>query len=524
MNKSQGRIRKWILTSLALSLLIPLLAACNTNKEDESETRRTLRIGTMYGSKQDEYYFRTQFTDMFEFSHDNIDIEVVPAIDYTEMQFEDQSKQQEPINQLERVKEIMTGSNPVDVMIFDMNMLSQLVNENLLKQLDTLLKEDEIDTNEFVPTVIDGIKEQGNGFLYALTPMFTPSALYYNKKLFTKAGVDFPVDGMSWDDAFNLAKRMKSGSGKEAIFGFSFNQWGSGENYWDIQSFAAPLQLKMFDDKAETMTVNTPQWEALWKTASDLYKDHVVPHQEDMNYDQPMDESGRYNPYQGRLFLNGSVAMAVGDYNLINEIITLNANADKLKMQPLDWDVVTLPAHTGKEGIGFNIYLNQLSGINATAPNPEDAWEFVKFMNGKEWAKLKSRSTYEMSARKEFVKERDGMTYNVEAFTKMKPAPLPQSSAKEQQLYADKPNLYMVSDLASAAYDDVIKGKKTVKEALADWEAKGNDLLQKIKTNPKGPIEGVNDDVYGGEGAIPFEKQALMDAAGETVEAVEVVE
>jgi multiple sugar transport system substrate-binding protein len=505
MNKPKNRIRKWILTGLALSLLIPLLAACNANKGNETQNRHTLRIGTMYGSKQDEYYFRQQFTDMFEFTHSNIDIEVVPAIDYTEMQFEDQSKQQEPIDQLAKVKAIMTGTNPVDVMILDMSMLGQLVNENLLKQLDPMLKEEQIDTNEFVPTVIEGIKEQGNGFLYALTPMFTPSALYYNKKLFIDAGVDFPTDGMSWDQVFTLAKRMKSGSGKDAVFGFSFNQWGAGDNYWDVQTFAAPLQLKMFDDKAEIMTVNTPQWETLWKTATDLYKDHVVPHQEDMQYEQTATEKGKYNPFQGRLFLNGKIAMTVGDYNLINEIVQMNTNAEKLKIEALDWDVVTMPYHVGKEGIGGNIYLNQLSGINSNAPNPDDAWEFVKFMNGKEWAKLKSRSTYEMSARKEFIKPRDGMSYNVEAFTKMKPAPLMQSSLKEQQLYRDKPNLNMVSELGTRAYSEVIQGKKTVKEALLEWETKGNDLLQKIKTNPKGPIEGIFDNVYGnGDAAIPL--------------------
>jgi multiple sugar transport system substrate-binding protein len=185
--------------------------------------------------------------------------------------------------------------------------------------------------------------------------------------------------------------------------------------------------------------------------------------------------------------------------------VQMNANAEKLKVEALDWDVVTMPFHVGKEGVGGNIYLNQLSGINSNAPNPEDAWEFVKFMNGKEWAKLKSRSTYEMSARTECVKPRDGMSYNVEAFTKMKPAPLMQSSLKEQQLYRDKPNLNMVSELGTRAYSEVIQGKKTVKEALLEWETKGNDLLQKIKTNPKGPIEGIFDNVYGnGDAAMPL--------------------
>ncbi|TFE31771.1 ABC transporter substrate-binding protein [Cohnella luojiensis] len=516
MNKKTNRVRKWIMTGLTLSLLVPTLAACNTSKNEEADSVRTLRIGTMYGSKQDESWFRQQFTDMFEFTHSNIEIEVVPAIDYSEMQFGDQSKEQEQPDPLEKVKAIMTGTNPVDVMIInDLSLLGTLVNENLLKQLDPMLKEDEIDVNEFVPTVIEGIKDQGNGFLYGLTPMFSPSALYYNKKLFTNKGVEFPTDGMSWDQVFNLAKRLKSGSGKDAVFGFSFNQWGAGDNYWDVQNFAAPLQLRMYDEKAETMTVNTPQWEAVWKKATDLYKDHVTPHQEDMQYDQPTDGKGFYNPYQGQLFMNGRVAMTIGDYGLITQIQQLNDNSEKMKMEKLDWDVVTMPFHVGKEGIGGNIYLNQLAGINAKAANSDDAWEFVKFMNGKEWAKLKARSTYEMSARKEYIKPRDGMAYNVEAFTKMKPAPQLNSSLKDQALLREKPNLNMVSELGTRAYSEVIQGKKSVKEALAEWETKGNDLLQKIKTNPKGPIEGIFDDVYGGDGVVRPLKEALMEASGE---------
>jgi multiple sugar transport system substrate-binding protein len=500
MTKPTHRVRKWLLTTLALSLLIPLLAACNTKKDDNSDNRRTLRIGTMYGSKQDEYWFRQQTTDLFEFSHSNIDIEIVPANDYNEMQFENQGKEpQKQPDPMVKVKEIMTGPNPVDVMIFDMPVLRQLVDENLLKNLEPLLKEDQIDTNEFVPTVIDGIKEQGNGQLYALTPTFMPSALFYNKKLFAKAGVTPPKDGMSWDDVFNLARQMKSGSGKDAQYGFTFNSWGSGENFYDVQTFAAPLQLKMFDEKAETMTVNSPQWKSVWESVTGLYKDHVMPRQEDMQalYEQPQKEGEPYNPFQGRLFMSGKAAMTIGNYGLISEIEQMNANADKLKMEKLDWEVVTTPFHTSVPGVGGEITLSQLAGINAKAANAADAWEFVKFMNGKEWAKFKSRSTYEMPARKEFVKPREGLVFNIEAFTKMKPAPM-QRSLKEEALYRDKPNLNMVFELGNRYYMDVIQGKKSVDEALKEWETKGNDLLQKIKTNPTGNIEGIFDDVYGG--------------------------
>lgn len=521
MNKKP--VRKWVTISMTLSLLVPMLAACSSgDNSDDPNNRHTLRIGTLYGSAQDDQYFRQQYTDLFEFDHDNIDIEIVPAIDYNQMQFDDSmpgkpAKQPDP---LEKVKAIMTGDNPVDVMIFDMSLLGALAGDNMLKQLDPLLKEDKIDVNEYVPTVIEGIKEQGNGFLYALTPTFSPSALYYNKKLFTDAGVEPPTDGMSWDDVFNLARRMKKGEGKEAVFGFSLNQYGAGDNFYDIQNFLSPQQLRMFDDKGETMTVNTPQWESGWKMITDLFKDKILPRQEDIQYlfEQQPSEGGvvRYNPYQGQLFLNGKVAMAIGDYSMISQIQQMNANADKLKMTKLDWDVVTMPYFADKPDVGGNIYFNQLAGINAKAQNPDDAWEFIKFMNGEKSAKFKSRSTYEMSSLKSYVKVKEGMDpFNIEAFTKKKPAP--QQSLKDQALFREKPNLNMVQELGNQAYQKVLQGTKTVKEALEEWQTKGNDLLQKIKTNPDGPIEGIYDGVYGDGGAIPLEKLKVMQAAGEDV-------
>ncbi|MBO9598808.1 MAG: ABC transporter substrate-binding protein, partial [Cohnella sp.] len=136
--------RKWLLAGTALTLLVPVLAACSTKKdENDPNNRHTLRIGTLYGSTQDDQYYRQQYTDLFEFDHGNIDIEIVPAIDWNQMQFDqDPSKPYQQPDPLEKVKAIMTGDRPVDVMILDMSLLGQLVNESMLKQLDPLLKED----------------------------------------------------------------------------------------------------------------------------------------------------------------------------------------------------------------------------------------------------------------------------------------------------------------------------------------------------------------------------------------------
>lgn len=501
MKTIPNRFRKLALTGLSLTLAGSLLAACNGGgNSDDPNNRRTLRIGTMYGSSQEEQYFRQQYTDLFEFTHGNIDIEIVPAIDWSETQFEEQTPDQKQPDPLEKVKEIMTGPNPVDVMILnDSSMLGSMVQENLLKPLDPLLKEDKIDLNEYVPAVIEGIKEMGDGQnLYALAPTYSPSALFYNKKLFSKLGVEVPTNGMTWDDLFNLARRLKTGSGKDATFGFTFNQWGYSDGYYDMVNYAAPLQLRMFDDKAETMTVNTPQWEAVWTTFANLYKDKVLPTREDLQPDpQPDDGKYRYNPYQEQAFFKGKVAMVIGSYSMINDIELFNKNVDKFEgMEALDWDVVSVPTFAENPGVSNYIYISTLAGINAQAQNPDDAWEFVKFMNGKEWGKLRARSSYELPSLIEFAKPKEGMSYNMEAFTSVRPVPQ-RNNATWSKLYQERPNLSLIDQLAATEFNKVINGEMSVKEALDEFETKGNDLLQKIKLNPNGPIEGVNDGVYG---------------------------
>ncbi|WEK52946.1 MAG: extracellular solute-binding protein [Candidatus Cohnella colombiensis] len=529
MNTKRAGIRKWIFVTMSLTLLIPILAACNFNKAKDADTRHVLRVGVTYGSKTEDSYIRQQYTDMYEITHTNVDIEIVPAIDYNEMEYDEKTGMQKPIDVMAKVKAIMTGDNPVDVMIVDMGILSQMVNENLLKQLEPLMKEDGIESDSFVPTVIEGIKDQGDGYLYALASTFMPSALYYNKKLFEKANVDAPTNEMSWDDVFNLAKRMKSGEGADTVFGFSISQWGSGENFYEFQNFTQPLQLKMYDDKAETMTVNSPLWENYWTKYYDLYKSHIMPRQDDIqemynrqNEANSNNSTNIYNPYTGRMFLTGNVAMAIGDYSLVNEIQQMNSNSEKYKIDKLEFDVVSMPYFNENPGVGGTVYFNTLAGINANAQNPEDAWDFIKFMTGKEWAKLKSRSTYEMSALKDYVKVREGMDpFNIEAFTTVKPTMYSGNSLKEQEMFQQKPNLNLISQYGNKAFSDMMQGVKTPKEALAWWQTRGTDILQKIKTQPTGEIDGVSEELYGDGGMYGGGRPMPFDHFEATTESFE---
>ncbi|MGO4541075.1 ABC transporter substrate-binding protein [Paenibacillus sp. 2TAB19] len=488
MNKlAKLPLRKVVGVSMSLVLLGGVLVGCS-GSSDKSAEKSVLRIGVMYGGSDNEPYMRQQYTDMFEMMNPNVTFEIVGAINYDDQRFESQDSSKPVTEQpdtYEKVKELLTGQNPVDVMIFDYNLLRRMTQDNLLQQLDPLIQQDKFDLTDYVPTVIDGIKAAGDSNIYALTPTFSSSALFYNKKLFTDAGVTPPTDKMQWSEILSLARQVAKGEGEDRNFGFSFNRW-SNDGFSDTQTYANALQLKMWDDKAEKMLVNSDQWAEVWQTVADLYKEKIVPTQE---FVQQMNEKisaeGGNDPFYGDLFIKGRVAMTIGEYYYINELKKASDNAAKVKdYTPVDWDVVTVPTFPGNPDVGGNIYLSSLMGINAKAQNPDGAWDFIKFTNGKEWAKLKSRSLYEMVARKEFLTPIGGLQYNMDAFTTLKP--LPPVSSDQEKIYREKPGIWEAQSPGYELFQQVLTEEKTVKEALAEWETRGNATLEKLKTDPTG--------------------------------------
>ncbi|WP_020615545.1 ABC transporter substrate-binding protein [Paenibacillus daejeonensis] len=478
--------RKWMSTGLTMTLLVPLLAACTGDGGTSTAENRVLRIGVLYGGEENEPWFRQQYTDMYEFNNNNIEIQIVPAIDYSNMRYAMPDQQQEQPDPYEEMQKMLNGDNPVDVVVVEYNMLRRLVQDNSLKQLDPLMQEDGFSVDDYVPTVLKGIKTAGDGNIFALTPTFTSSALYYNKKIFSDAGVEPPTDGMQWPDVFNKARLVTAGEGEDRKYGFMMNRWG-GDGFWDLQTYVDPLQLKVFDDKVEKMLVNSDQWTNAWETISGLYRDKIIPTSMDMQSSMTVDRP--MSPFEHDAFLSGKVAMMIGDYYYLNDLKRAQQSEGSVEgFEMIDWDVVTVPEHPEKPGVGGNIMLSALMGINAKAQNPDDAWEYIKFVNSEAWAKLRSRSVNEMVARQQFLKPREGLDYNMAAFYTMEPSqPM---SMEMEAAYRKYPNIYEVTSMGQPLFQEVIEGKKTAQEALAEWETKGDAALQQMKTNPDASAGG----------------------------------
>ncbi|MEK8129782.1 extracellular solute-binding protein [Paenibacillus filicis] len=484
MNK---RLKQTMLATLSVGLMVPVLQACTKTSNTDDKSEKVLRIATtMYAGPGDEY-FRQRFTELYEFANKNVKIEIIPTMDDRYMygfgRPDPNEKQKDPA---EKLKELMTGDNPPDVVMFGYEQLPDLIGDNLLAQLDPMITSSKFDTADIVPAVLDGIKKAGDGKIYGLSPTFSSSAVIYNKKMFDEAGVTYPTDKMTWQEVFDLARRLAKGEGQERKYGFSFSTYNTGGDiYYATQPYSMPLQLNTFDDKAEKMTVNTDQWENVWKTLIQLKTEKLLPEPLDMSKMQ-MQGPEDYNPFQHDDFLSGRTAMAIVHYGDLDRINNAMKNGQNVKgFTPFDWDVVTLPIHQEAPDVGAYIGMESVMGVNAKSANAAEAWKYIQFINGEDWAKLKASSNYNIVSRQKYIKKKDGMDYNMKAFTTLLPAPM----SDDNKLYRTNQNLYQVNNIGARLFQEAADGKKSVRDALKQWETEGNQMLQKIKENPNAPMD-----------------------------------
>ena len=313
-----------------------------------------------------------------------------------------------------RYGETLTGPNAPDVIYVDQHNFPMLIEEGLVQPLDTFIQESKYNIEGIAPAVVEGIRDMGNGTLYALAPTFQAQALFYNKSFFDKMGVSYPTDNMSWDEIFNLARELSHEENGEKKYGFSAG-WGDLYNTM-MGMYAQQLGLQQFNEDFTQLTVNTPQWEKAWTSFIDLQKQDVIAPPFDY---QKAEQSGQWKPYQEDDFISGRSAMQIrqfGDVRHIAEVMNRDMKfGDGYELEKFEWDIVTFPVHPENPEVGGPVYMNQMMAINATAQNPKTAWEYIAFLNDDRVAKTRANISWEMVSRIEYIKPPAGIEVNMEA-------------------------------------------------------------------------------------------------------------
>ena len=87
--------------------------------------------------------------------------------------------------------------------------------------LTPLIEKYNVDLDRLNKSAMSIIRDRGAGKIYSLPLEISDYILYYNKTLFDKRGVDYPTEGMTYDEAFELAQEMTFQDGFNQIKGWS---------------------------------------------------------------------------------------------------------------------------------------------------------------------------------------------------------------------------------------------------------------------------------------------------------------
>jgi len=231
--------------------------------------------------------------------------------------------------------------------------------ENLTPYLDKETGQTGADayrTDDFFPAIRDRFTV--NGGLYAIPRDVAPFAcVFYNKKLFDDAGLEYPKDDWTWEDMLRMARAMtkQDASGRTIQYGFYGWAWQNfvyGNGGALVDDVKNPKKTRIDDPR----TIEGLQYYA---DLSNLYK--VMPTPVALaNTGMGVDS----------MFAGGRLAMFLSGI----------WETPGLRNYDFKWDVAMFPKGPhgdrafGSGGSGY--------AILKSSPNKEAAWEVVKALTG----------------------------------------------------------------------------------------------------------------------------------------------
>lgn len=256
----------------------------------------------------------------------------------------------------------IAGGAAPDVIATEVDYFVTFASKGVLEDLTPHIEADkEFSLQDFFKTIMDRFTVQGK--TYAIPRDVAPFAcIFYNKKLFDEAGVEYPNENWTWDDLLRAARALtkQDTSGHVTQYGFYGWAWqnfiyGNGGSF--VDDVANPKEITLDDPKS----IEGLQFYA---DLINLYKVMPTP-------------TALANMGMGvdLMFASGRLAMFLSGI----------WETPGFRNYDFAWDVAMFPKNSsgirafGSGGSGY--------GILKTSKHKKEAWEVIKALTGPEGQK-----------------------------------------------------------------------------------------------------------------------------------------
>jgi len=503
-------MKKWMKTSLAVCMSTALLAGCSFGKSSGGNETEPSTLKVMY---YDESSFFSEYGMVYSAVNPDVEIEVVNTNKIYES-----VNEEEGIDYNTAFAKFLEEEKP-DVIMIEPSQLTTLGDEGKLYDIENFVNEEKYNASGLVPGLVDSMKALGNGKLYGIPTSFYSQVIFYNKDLFDEYGVPYPTDQMTWAQIIDLAKMFPTeGEYPDRVYGLKM-AWND-----DLSEIVNMLSqgdnLQMFNTDTLKMTIDTPAWNSLIETAISVKDSNSLFFENVMWENEGAVSSMDY--YARDPFYSGKLAMRLDGNYLMNELENLANYAQNPEDLIQNWDIVTAPVSSSNPEESSYINYQGIFAINSQSTNIDQAWNFISYITGDEYSRVKSKVSYgSMPLRSAYMKKDDGRNYD--AFYKVRPSTMNNTMdyTKVPQMFQYEFYGIMQQELAK-----VSSGEVTVAEALSTLQIKGDELLAKGMMSQE-EMEKYWEEQYNGGGGVevmPMDDMARDEAEATEETAEEVVE
>lgn len=440
---------------VALVLIICFLAAGCTATPVNKADHPVMSLKVLYS---DEDGFYRKYGDLFTMSQGNVHIDVVST---RKLNADLGGKTYE-----EALAELVEQERP-DVLFLGTSDFRRFAEAGQLMELDPLMESDKYSLEGVLPGLEETLRELGSGKLYGLNPFFYGSAVYYNKNLFEKYGVKPPHDNMTWQEIMDLAMRFPAeGEDSSRTYGFG-GDYAMSFDYM-VLLFSLSEGLTYINPDSMQVTIDTEAWLNVYELAlrADASGALYNPAQGDETaQSRTVAESIQNDPFlTGRSALTVNGALLLQRWKEAQDVLT--------KSSSFEIGIVSGPVDPANPDTTREITLDEIVAIRAGSENSEAAWEFFKFVNGGQFAKIRSKTLYSLPSRMDGKRDYAGIS--LDAFYRLKPK-LNLSGTRSDRI---PPSFYsLFEEIRNREIEKVREGDKTLEEALQAIQMAGQAAL-----------------------------------------------
>lgn len=242
-------------------------------------------------------------------------------------------------------------------------MRGSVIDNGFHEDLEPLMKRHKVDTSRFEQAAFQALGDQGKLYGYPLHD--GGLVMYYNKDIFDKFGVSYPVNGMTWDEAIQLGKRLTRFEDRAYI--------GLGVSV-DHMLTMNPYSLPFVDASGKAAVQTEPYRKLVAKAIVEPvtvggYRDVLASLKRTMNNNDFMKEK--------------QVAMFVMNFYL-------HLQPD---FETFNWGMVSLPTFSDLPGVGSQPYPNGLF-LTSTSKAKDQGMEVLNFLVSDEFQMGLSRKGF----------------------------------------------------------------------------------------------------------------------------------